>query len=37
ASVMARTGGAIALDAADSGGLRVTLRWLSSPRPAGSA
>jgi len=36
ASVMARTGGTIALDAADSGGLRVTLRWLSSPRPAGS-
>ncbi|HBY50391.1 MAG TPA: two-component sensor histidine kinase, partial [Alcanivorax sp.] len=37
ASVMARTGGTIALDAADSGGLRVTLRWLSSPPPAGSA
>jgi two-component system OmpR family sensor kinase len=37
ASVMARTGGAIALDAVDSGGLRVTLRWpVSSPRPAGS-
>ena len=38
ASVMARTGGAITLDAADSGGLRVTLRWpVSSPPPAGTA
>lgn len=38
ASVMARTGGAIALDAVDSGGLRVTLRWpVSSLRPAESA
>ena len=38
ASVMARTGGVVALDAAESGGLRVTLRWpVSSPPGAGSA